>query len=130
MRITKQARHEAKMLFRACQINGLLDEPRVRQLVEKVVAAKPRGYLSVLAHFQRLVQLELERRNARVATVVALSSAERGALEANLTRRYGAGLQFNFEQDPSLIGGMRVQVGSDVYDGSIRARLNQLQETL
>jgi F-type H+-transporting ATPase subunit delta len=128
MRITKQARHEAKALFRACQVNGVLDEARVRQLVEKIVAARPRGYLGILSHFQRLVELDIERRRARVTTVTALPPELHSKLEADLTRRYGAGLQFEFQQDASLIGGMRVQVGSDVYDGSIRARLNQLQD--
>ena len=45
-----------------------------------------------------------------------------------LVKRYGAGLNFTFRQNPALIGGMRIQVGSDVYDGSIQSRLAQLEE--
>ncbi|MBI1841861.1 MAG: F0F1 ATP synthase subunit delta, partial [Verrucomicrobia bacterium] len=43
--------------------------------------------------------------------------------------RHGPGLQLSFEQNPALIGGLRIQVGSDVYDGSVAARLHELSES-
>jgi F-type H+-transporting ATPase subunit delta len=129
MRISKQARRDAKQLFRSCRVNGLLDENRVRRAVSLVVAQKPRGYLAVLGHFQRLVKLDLERRTARVESAVAVPDALRSAVTANLTRRYGAGLDLSFGVNPRLIGGMRVKVGSDVFDGSVRARLDALAES-
>ncbi len=129
MRIPKQNRREAKQLFRSCLVNGLLDASRVRQAVQEVIARKPRGYLAMLSHFKRLVQLELERRTARVESVLPLGPAEQSAIQANLTQRYGPGLEFIFGDNPHLIGGLRVQVGSDVFDGSIRNRLNALQES-
>jgi F-type H+-transporting ATPase subunit delta len=46
----------------------------------------------------------------------------------DLNRKYGAGLNIAFTQNPALLGGLRVQVGSDVYDGSVRARLDALRE--
>jgi F-type H+-transporting ATPase subunit delta len=49
-------------------------------------------------------------------------------VKATLTKRYGAGLSFTFAQNSALIGGMRIKVGSDVYDGSIQSRLAQLEE--
>ncbi|MCX6928030.1 MAG: F0F1 ATP synthase subunit delta [Verrucomicrobia bacterium] len=48
---------------------------------------------------------------------------------ANLTRRYGSGLIFDFSQKPGLLGGLRVQIGSDVFDGSVQARLAALDTT-
>ena len=59
MRATKQAKRAATQLFRACLINGLLDDNRARKVVEQVIAAKPRGYLGTLAYFKRLVELDL-----------------------------------------------------------------------
>jgi len=129
MRITKQARREAKALFRACLVNGQLDEARVRQWVGKVIATKPRGYLAVLLHFQRLVKLDLARRRAQVESAVPLDAALQADLRAQLGRRYGAGLTFDFRHNPGLLGGLRVQVGSDVYDGSVRGRLDRLAES-
>jgi F-type H+-transporting ATPase subunit delta len=130
MRTNKQARREAKELFRVCLVNGLLDEGRVRQALQRVAQAKPRGYMALLAHFQRLVKLDLERRTARVETAVPLPAPAQAAVAASLTQRYGPGLRLGFAHRPELVGGMRVRVGSDVYDGTIHARLAALEESL
>ena len=129
MKIGKQARRDAKQLFNSCKVNGLLDENRIRQAVSAVIAQKPRGYVAILSHLQRLVKLDLERRTARVESAVAVSDAVKSSITANLTRRYGAGLDLSFGVNPQLIGGLRVKVGSDVFDGSVRARLNALEES-
>ncbi|HXD01385.1 MAG TPA: F0F1 ATP synthase subunit delta [Verrucomicrobiae bacterium] len=129
MKISKQARRDAKQLFHSCVNNGLLDEGRVRQAVTAVLAQKPRGYVGILSHLQRLVKLDLDRRTARVESATALSPEQQSAMQANLGRRYGPGLDISFSQNPALIGGLRVQVGSDVYDGSVRARLEALRES-
>jgi F-type H+-transporting ATPase subunit delta len=130
MKITKQARQDAKHLFRSCLVADRLDEERVRQVVHAVIARKPRAYLAVLAHFERLLRLEVNRRTARVDSVGPLDPALQARMQTALQKQYGGGLVFSFRQEAGLIGGLRVRVGSDVYDGSIRARLNQLLESL
>ena len=127
MKISKQARRDAKQLYRFCRVNGVLDEGRVRQAVQQVIAIKPRGYFAILSHFQRLVKLDLAPRTASVQSAMPLAEPQQASIQANLARRYGAGLIFAFTQNPSLIGGLRVQVGSDVYDGSVQARLADLE---
>ena len=129
MKISKQARRDAKQLFRNCLVNGLLDENRVRQTVQLVLAQKPRGYLAIVSHFARLLKLDVARRTAKVESAIALPPALQETVKANLSRKYGAGCSLTFTQDPALIGGMRIQVGSDVYDGSVQARLAELQES-
>jgi len=126
MRITKHAKREAKDLFTACIVNGQLQPQRVRDAVATVIRLRPRGYAAVLQHFKHLVELDLARRMARVQSATPLEPDLRGSLEANLTRTYGAGLDLTFVENPALIGGLRVQVGSDVYDGSIQGRLAAL----
>jgi len=128
MKISKQARRDAKQLFRSCVLNGLLDGDRVRQTVQQIIAQKPRGYLAILTHFQRLVKLDVARRTARIESAIQLPEDLRVGVQANLARRYGPGLTVSFAQNQDLIGGLRVQVGSDVYDGSIRARLAELAD--
>ena len=54
----------------------------------------------------------------------------RDGIEAGLARVYGPGLAASFEENPALIGGMRIKVGSDVYDDSVRARLAALEARL
>lgn len=129
MKVTKQSRHEAKELFRSCVVSGLLDEGRARLAVQRVLELKPRGYLPILSHFRRLVKLDLERRTARIESATPLAAELQASVQASLARTYGPGLQISFTQNPALIGGMRIKVGSDVYDGSIQARLAALQES-
>ena len=129
MKISKQARRDGKQLFRSCLVNGLLDEGRARQVVQKVLQLKPRGYIGLLSQFQRLVKLDIERRTAKVESAAVLSPELQKTVQTDLTRLYGAGLNISFTQNAELIGGLRVKVGSDVYDGSIRARLSALQNS-
>ena len=129
MKIPKQARRDAKELFRSCQVKGLLDENRARHAVQLVIEAKPRGYFAILSQFQRLVKLDLDRRDARVESAAPLSPDLQARLQAGLSRTYGPGLNISFAQNPALLGGLRIKVGSDVYDGSVQARLAALQES-
>ena len=130
MKISKQARRDGKTLFNTCKVNGVLDEGRVRQTVTAVISQKPRGYVGILSHFHRLVKLDLERRTARIESATPLSDALAASVKANLAQRYGQGLSVNFAVNQALIGGLRVKVGSDVFDGSVRARLNELAECM
>ena len=129
MKISKQARRDAKEIFRSCVVNGVLDESRVRQIVDKVANIKPRGYVEILSHFQRLVKLEVERRTAKVESAVPLSPENQSDVKNKLAKIYGQGLNISFAQNPALLGGLRIKVGSDVYDGSVQARLQRLQES-
>jgi len=129
MNASKQARRKATQLFRLCIINGLLDEERARQTVRELVAAKPRGYLGVLAHLRRLVKLDQAQHTAKVESAVPLPADLQASIQADLTRLYQAGLSTSFGDNPSLIGGIRIQVGSDVFDGSVRSRLAALEQS-
>lgn len=129
MKLSKQARREAKQLFRSCVVNGVLDDNRVRQLVKKVLEVKPRGYLAILSHFQRLVKLDLERRTARVESAAPLSESLQASVQSSLIGTYGGGLSISFVQNPALLGGMRVKIGSDVYDGTVQGRLTALMDS-
>jgi len=127
MKISKQSRRDAKQVYQACMVGGQLDEARVRQAVTVLIAKKPRGYLATLTQLQRLVKLEVERRTAKVESAVELTPEAQAGVRSNLAAKYGPNLNLRFSVNPQLIGGLRIQVGSDVYDGSIKARLNNLQ---
>ena len=128
MKTTKQLQREAKQMFRLCMPGGSLNEARVRQAVKTVLDAKRRGCLTLLSRFHHLVKLERSRHKAEVASAASLPTDLQASLLSNLERRYGSGLNTSFVLDPSLIAGMRIQVGSDLYDGSVRAELASLQK--
>jgi F-type H+-transporting ATPase subunit delta len=129
MKATKQARREARRQFRLCLVNGLLEENRARQVVQQIIAARPRGYLATLSHFRRLVELDSARHTAKVESALRLPADFQAGVQTGLARAYGPGLTTSFAENPALIGGMRIRVGSDVYDGSVQARLATLEQS-
>ena len=129
MKISKRAKREAKQLFRFCLVDGMLDENRVRHVVQHVVAVGHRDGPAILSHFRRLVKLDLARHMATIESATPLPTDLQAAIEAGLTHRYGRGLATAFAHRPALIGGVRIQVGSDVYDGSVRAGLAALERS-
>jgi F-type H+-transporting ATPase subunit delta len=128
MKNRKQTKREARHLFRLCLVNNSLDENSVRQVVEKLLKSKHRGYLALATEFERLVKLDRLRHEARVESATPLPSDLRANLQASLVRTYGPELSTSFTENPLLIGGMRVRVGSDVYDGSVKAGLAALEK--
>jgi F-type H+-transporting ATPase subunit delta len=129
MKVSKQARLEARRAFRACEVNGKFDESRARQVVNILVEQKPRGYLGILTQFQKLVKLDEARRNATIESAAPLTPDYQAKVQADLKKVYGEGLNFTFKQNPALLGGLRIQVGGDVYDGSVQGRLEALKES-
>jgi F-type H+-transporting ATPase subunit delta len=129
MKISKQALREARQLFRSCQVNGLLDENRVRQAVSQVVARRPRGYVEILSRLLRLIKLEVELHTARVESATPLPADLQADVSNRIKKIYGAGLDILFSQNPALIGGLKIQVGSDLYDGSVKTRLEKLEQS-
>jgi F-type H+-transporting ATPase subunit delta len=65
---------------------------------------------------------------ARVESAAQLSESLIASVKASLAQRYGQGLDVSFAVNPALIGGLRVKVSSDVFDGTVWARLNALAE--
>ena len=130
MKTTKQIERDAKHLFRLCLVNGSLDETRVRLVMRRVLESKHRGYLTLAAQFERLVRLDCAAHTAQVDSAILLNAEMQASVEANLLRVYGPGITTSFAESAALIGGMRIRVGSDVYDGSVRAGLAALEKSL
>jgi F-type H+-transporting ATPase subunit delta len=128
MKTIKQTRREAKRLFRLCFVNGLLDESRVRQVAQRIIESKRRASPALLYHFIYLLKLDRARHTAEVESAAQLPDDLRASIQADLARQYGPGISASFALNPALIGGMRIKVGSDVYDGSVRAELDELEK--
>ncbi len=129
MKVSKQARRDAKLLFKGCLKNGVLQDVSVTKTVQAVVDRKPRAYIQILNHLLKLVKTDIHSRTARIESADSLDDATRESVEKLLVDRYGTSLMISFDVNPALIGGMRIQVGSDVYDASIRSRLQKIEES-
>ncbi len=129
MKPSRRAQQDATQLFRLCLVKGVLDENRARQTLEQILATKPRGHIGILSHFLRLIKLDAARHAAKVESAVKLPAQMQAGVRQGLEGLYGAGLQTSFVENSALIGGMRIQVGSDVYDASVRGRLRALERS-
>jgi len=130
MKVSKDAKRNARRLFQSCFTDGMFDEARARAMVEAVARQKPRHYIGILNVFQRLVRLEVARNTAQVESAADLPSDQRTEVEQRLRQLYGRPLTYQFRTSAGLIGGLRITVGSDVWDGSVSNRLETLKTGL
>jgi F-type H+-transporting ATPase subunit delta len=130
MKINKEIRRLSREMLRASFTDGQLDPGRITSLVDSLIARKPRNSVEILQNYRRLLRLELEKRRARVETASEVDPETSSKLIANLKQKYGNDLTTEFVVNPQLLGGMRIRVGSDVWDGTVRNRLERLQQQL
>ena len=130
MKINKEIRRLSREMLRASFTDGQLDPGRIASLVDSMIARKPRNYIGVLKNYRRLLRIEVEKRRARIETASEVDRETGSTLVANLKKKYGSDLTAEFVVNPQLLGGMRIRVGSDVWDGSVRNRLERLQQQL
>ncbi len=129
MKIHKEALRTARQLIRLTTRDGGVNERAAKQIVAKVIADKPRHYLGILAGYQRMLRLEVQKRHAVIESAVELDAAERKSIAAKLKKQHGE-ITSEFKTTPELIGGLRVSLGSTVWDGSVKARLDALRDAL
>lgn len=126
---------EVSLQKRSAILNGLMDKffisPKVQNFMRLLME---RGRISVFPHivaaFEDLV-LDSEnkvRAYAKVASLAAFAPS-RGAIEKKLSQMTGKKIVLNAEEDPSLIGGISVQIKDMVYDASVLGELNKIRET-
>ena len=130
MKINKEIRQISRQMLRASFTDGQLDRGKIASLVQSLITKKPRRYIAILQNYKRLLRLEIEKRHATVESASELSPQASAKLLAKLKKKYGSDLTADFIVDPTLLGGMRVRVGSDVWDGTVRNRLQRLQQQL
>jgi len=126
----KQTRQQAKRLLRWYRVDGHVDDGRVRQAIKAILASRRRGYVMLLGQFERLLKLERARHLARIESAVPMVPDLQARVRESLESAFGADLATAFVHNPDLIGGTRIQIGSDVYDGSVRSRLAALERSL
>lgn len=130
MKINKETRQISRQLLRSSFTDGLLDRARINELVRTVIEQKPRNYIKILEAYRRLLRLEVEKRQATIESASELAPDAASKLSHNLRRKYGVDISLEFVVKPELLGGMRIRVGSDVWDSSVQNRLQRLQQQL
>lgn len=126
MKVSKDAARTARRIFRLCAPEGRLNEEHLKLSFNKIIADRPRDFRQILHELHRLTRVDVESRIAVIESATDLDTAQRVRVEKNLTDQYGEGLTFNYSIDPALLGGVKIRVGDDVWDGSVQAKLEAL----
>lgn len=118
---------------RQALVEGLLagraSVPATRLAVQ-AVASRHRSFEAALDEFQKAASDRRRRLVAKVTSAITLSGDQRERLAAALTRQYGRDVHLNTVVDPDVIGGIRVDIGDDVIDGSIAGRLDDARRRM
>jgi F-type H+-transporting ATPase subunit delta len=130
MKINKEIRRLSRELLRASFTDGRLDQGEISSLMQSLVEKKPRYYIAVLENYQRLLRLEVEKRHALIESADELAPEASSRILSSLRRKYEFDLTTEFRVNPELLGGLRIRVGSDVWDGTVRNRLQRLEQNL
>jgi F-type H+-transporting ATPase subunit delta len=125
--------------FPATQKVAILDKLNVQMGLQKEL----RNLLAVLidnnriahvaevaADWRRILQEQQGIRPAEIVTARELSKEERDVLAADVARLAGSKIEASFKIDKGILGGTVVRIGSTVYDGSVKGRLERLKESL
>ena len=130
MKTNKEIRRLSRAMLRASFTDGQLDRGKVASIVQSLIEKKPRHCIDILQNYKRLLRLEIEKRHATIESAAELSPEVREQIVRNLKRKYGTDLTIEFVVNPQLIGGMRVRLGSNVWDGSVQNRLQRLAQQI
>jgi F-type H+-transporting ATPase subunit delta len=126
MKVTKDAAAAGRRLFRLCSTGGRLDEDKLRTVIKRLVERKPRSYQGILSTLHRQVRLDLAKRHVIVESAKQLDEATGQSIANKMISQHGDGLTFEYKVKPALLGGIRIRKGDDVWDGSVKGRLDKL----
>jgi F-type H+-transporting ATPase subunit delta len=103
----------------------------LRNLLAVLISNDRIGHVDeVAAAYRKLLQEKLGIRQVEIVTARKLTDVERLELVAEVGKLAGAKIEARFKLDAAILGGTVVRIGSTVYDGSVRGRLDRLKEAL
>lgn len=114
-------------------VSGLLEGKALPATVLLTGQALSGSYRSVgvaIEEFQKIAASVHDERVAKVRVAHELTDADRERLARALSQQYGRAVHLNVVVEPSLLGGMRVEIGDDVIDGTVAARLDDARRKL
>ena len=130
MKLSKEAQKLSKGLLRISFTDGALDAEKVKKATAAIIKSKPRNYVGVLKEYARLIRMEVAKSHAVIESATEMEASEKSAITRTLRSQYGSEVTTDYSVNPALIGGLRIQVGSNVVDASVRSRLDRLAAEL
>jgi F-type H+-transporting ATPase subunit delta len=105
--------------------------PQARNFIAVIMDHQRLHELSeILTEYRAVADEQSHMAEADITSAHPLNDQDRAELEAQVAKLAGGRVRATYHQDPTLLGGAVVRIGSTVYDGSIRAQLQQLKQKL
>lgn len=119
----------ARRLVELSTEDGKLSPARVDSVLKTLAAKPPRHHLAIVREYRRAVERFQREHTLEVESATEVSAGTLSSLVAEYSKRYDRELEVVSKINPALIAGMRLRVGDDVYDLSVRGRLAALSPT-
>jgi F-type H+-transporting ATPase subunit delta len=126
MAADKKTKLLARQLFKLSLVDGLVSTEQVSGVLDWVNKHSPRHPITLLKLYQRLITTELAQSQAVVSHAGPLANGVLAQIEQALTKKYQRPITASAESDSSLLAGIRVRVGDDVYESSAASQLASL----
>jgi F-type H+-transporting ATPase subunit delta len=130
MAADKQTKLLAKQLFKLTVVNGEVSAERVAGVLGWIEKHQPRRPLALLQQYHRLVANEFAKSRAVVEHAGAVSDATLQSIAAAMSKKYSRSVTSVAKPNPALLAGLRVRIGSDVYESSVAGQLASLSASV
>ena len=130
MKLTRQHRRNARLLWQSVSINGVPDADRIRAAVRMIRQCEGRDAEAVLRCFSRRLAVYIRASRIGVVSASPLSAQQKEQLSRLFGGTEGAKAGVNYSVDPAVIGGLRVERGYHVTDRTVARQLEVLKDRL
>ncbi|HEX8496291.1 MAG TPA: F0F1 ATP synthase subunit delta [Actinomycetales bacterium] len=126
----RSATGERKAALVSQLLDGKVSATTLRLARQAVLAARGLRFDAVMTTYGELAAKRRQQLVAHVVVALPLDEDQRARLTEALARQYGTAVHLNVDVDPDVLGGIRVEIGDEVLDGTIQRRLDEARRRL
>ena len=130
MRADKKTKALAKQLFKLSVVNGTVSPEQVTGVLGYIEKNVPRHGLAVLQLYHRAIATELAKSEAVVEHAGPIGDTTLKSIEAAMAKKYSRPVTATAKPNPKLLAGLRIRIGSDVYESSVAGQLAALSSAV
>lgn len=130
MAADKQTKLLAKQLFKLSVVHGVVSPEQVAGVLGWIEQTSPRHPVSLLKIYHRHIATELAKSQARIEHAGPVGDGTLRMIEGAMSQKYKRVITAQAQPNPALLAGLRVRVGSDVYESSVASQLAALSASV
>jgi len=126
----KKTKQLAKQLFKLSLVNGQVSAEQVAGVLGYIEKSAPRHPLALLKLYHRAIATEFAKSRAIVEHAGPISDSTLKLIEGAMTKKYARPVTASAQPNPKLFAGLRVRVGSDLYESTVSGQLANLSNAV